>query len=155
MPLFQASSHVLEMDMQSTSSFEVGLTWARCSSLCNFNHLSSIYRLGYLIPRQKAIWCPMLFPSPFSMSWLFLVFFSVPVSFDYIRAFLYDPSAPIHSPLSSLLEFLAWDWFLYPLMCGPRGGVGGAHGTEIPIWISALAGVLTSYLSLGSPTCNR
>ena len=49
--------------------------------------------------------------------------FSVPVSLDFFRAFLYDQSIFTHSldPQFIILgEFQAWDWLWYTLTCGPR-----------------------------------
>lgn len=81
------------------------------------NCVLNIYLLRSLIIEHTPRCCSRLFPSPLSHVMVFPVFFSVPLSLDFFRAFLAtEVSAPIG-------EFHAWDWLWYPLTCSPRVGV--------------------------------
>src|SRR6218665_47818 len=65
-------------------------------------------------------WCSMLLPSPFFHVLMSLVFFTVPVSFDLFRIFLYDRNICTLSfdPLFlTICEFQVWDWRCYPFTC--------------------------------------
>jgi len=79
------------------------------------------------IPRHTAHWCPLLFPLPFFLVFLFSSLLFCFCATRFLMCFLYDRSICIHllDPLFLTLgEFQAWDSLRYPLTCSPRGRVG-------------------------------
>ena len=92
-----------------------------------------------LLPGHTARWCKMLFPFPHVLVLTSgdssLLFCSCVAGF--LPCFSYDRSIctlSLDSLFLTLEKFQPWDWFWYPLTCGPRG----AHGADISIQIFAL-----------------
>src|SRR6218665_143391 len=88
-----------------------------------------------LLPGHTARWCKMLFPFPHVLVLTSgdssLLFCSCVAGF--LPCFSYDRSIctlSLDSLFLTLEKFQPWDWFWYPLTCGPRGGVG-VHMVQI------------------------
>jgi len=78
---------------------------------------------------------------PFAFRCYSIHSFSPAIGFHSCLFITTDVSAPIRSTLHLLmLNFQAWDWLWYPMLWSQRRN-SGAHGAEISIQISALAGV--------------